>query len=248
MFSIFDRPSRRDDYDWSYFYKIFAITLAVLVGSVVLTTLIWWNSCRGRRRVNRTVTKESFKGNLRPTNFCGCIELGWRSIVETIFCPVCLFAETVERSLPRAQQKGLFNQIMVMMSDCGCYIVAKNVSLRRRYAELGLPEAREPEDDLCALVKVTECGPCTIMQLAEFTELYAATFGKWPAHAHALLEGGGDEGTGRAPGGKGEEAWWSGYGEWEGSDQWYYDWDESSGKAKAGQTADEETALLHGKV
>ena len=38
-----------------------------------------------------------------------------------------------------------------------------------------------------------------------------ARFGKWPAHAHALLEGGGDEGTGRAPGGKGEEAWWSGW-------------------------------------
>merc|ERR1719359_2119994 len=172
-----------------------------LVGDVIwviLCLIIWFNYCKGQRRADRSVAKEAFTGDLRPTTLCGCIDMRCWNIAEVLLCPLCLFSENVEKSLPPRNRCGMFGQIVcqfmsiVLFPFGWWYCVSQHIGLRQQYGKLP-PGAKSTETGCCThfliCLKAIICYGCSSMQIAEFTDLYHETFGKAPEEETTLLDG-----------------------------------------------------------
>lgn len=186
-----------DCYQRPWFWMGVGIFVGTWSAVGLILFLIWNSVCKGQRRATRTVEKESFTGELKPATLCGCVELACRNVTEAIFCSVCVFAENVEKALPKSQRCGVFGQsvcqfMSILLGLFTCYLpwiycVMKHMNLRTKYSKL--PEGVRGEDECMSCMKAFFCLPCSSMQIAEFRELYETAYGKAEDEETALLDG-----------------------------------------------------------
>jgi hypothetical protein len=129
------------------------ICAGALVAYGLIATAVWYASCKGQRRTDRTVAADRFTGDLRPTTLFGCYDLGARRVAETLLCPVCVLAENVEQSLPPGTNRihcgihcgplcGLVGQILcqglslvLFMPFCWWYVFCSTFNMRSQYGQ-----------------------------------------------------------------------------------------------------------------
>merc|ERR1719231_2123574 len=104
--------------------------------------------------------------------------MGFKSITEVICCPICLFAENVEKSLPPSKRCGMCGQIVCQWLSLSIpifgwwWMLSTHIVLRQQYGQL--PPGAKSQDSGCGsnCLKAWFCYPCSSMQIAEFTDQY----------------------------------------------------------------------------
>jgi len=173
-----------------YFAK--AVGLAALSQLVTLGIQfgVWWFMCLGKKRSTTEPRRMDFQGDLAPVGLFSCFSnsRSMKYIVEAICCPVCLFAETVEKATQKdrpfpAQDFGVLGRTCVT----GCLtVVTGNIyavysMLSFRFSLMAKPPPRQRTSFMSAAcctecLKLLCCAPCAIRQQADYVELYKAHY------------------------------------------------------------------------
>lgn len=159
------------------------VTLAMQFG-------IWWYFCLGKKRSTSEPRRMDFQGDLAPVGLFSCISTS-RSVkymLEAICCPLCLFAETVEKARESdrpfpAQDFGVPGRTCVT----GCLtLVTGNLYavysfLSFRFSLMAKPPPRQRTSFMSAaccteFLKLCCCPFCAIRQQADYVELYKAHY------------------------------------------------------------------------
>jgi Cys-rich protein (TIGR01571 family) len=159
------------------------VTLAIQFG-------LWWYFCLGKKRSNSEPRRMDFQGALAPVGLFSCFSTSRsvKYIIEAICCPLCLFAETVEKATEKdrpfpAQDFGVLGRTFVT----GCLtLVTGNIyavysALSFRFSLMAKPPPRQRTALMSAAccmecLKVIFCTPCALRQQADYVELYKAHY------------------------------------------------------------------------
>jgi hypothetical protein len=159
------------------------VTLAIQFG-------LWWYLCLGKKRSTTEPRRMDFQGDLAPVGLFSCFQnsRSVKYIMEAIFCPVCLFAETVEKATQKdrpfpAQDFGVLGRTCVT----GCLtLVTGNLyavysALSFRFSLMAKPPPRQRTSFMSAAcctecLKLLCCAPCALRQQADYVELYKAHY------------------------------------------------------------------------
>lgn len=192
---------------------LFSIAFAVIVS---ICTVVYNNCCKGRR-ASRPVEKEEFTGDLAPTSLFSCFSMGCKPVMEAICCSVCVVAGNWERASSAEERSGFYGRLgsifgVILLPMAVIYVVDdyvdavsstavyygalpgiiyliwKDTSVRLQLAAKP-PGVTSTSSCLPECLKSYFCSWCSIMQVAEFTELYADTFGDVADEDTALLSG-----------------------------------------------------------
>merc|ERR1719502_195905 len=169
---------------------------ALLLGglSQLVTLLIqyvaWWYFCLGKKRSTAEPRRMDFQGELTPVGLFSCFSSSRsvKYIIEAVCCPICLFAETVEKATQKdrpfpAQDFGVLGRTCIT----GCLtlitgnIYALYAALSFRFSMMAKPPPRTRTSFmsvpcLTECAKLICCAPCAIRQQADYVELYKAHY------------------------------------------------------------------------
>jgi len=169
----------------------FAAKALLLTGLSQLVTIgiqfgVWWFMCLGKKRSTYEPRRMDFQGDLAPVGLFSCFSnsRSVKYIIEAICCPVCLFAETVEKATQKdrpfpAQDFGVLGRTIVT----GCLtLVTGNIyalysALSFRFSLMAKPPPRQRTSYMSAAcctecLKLLCCAPCALRQQADYVELY----------------------------------------------------------------------------
>merc|ERR1719183_399415 len=167
--------------------------LAGLAGQLVTMAIqyaAWWYFCLGKKRSTSEPRRMDFQGDLAPVGLFSCFSSSRsvKYIVEAVCCPICLFAETVEKATQKdrpfpAQDFGVLGRTCIT----GCLtlltgnIYALYSALSFRFSLMSKPPPRQRVSFMsgsCCMecLKVIFCTPCALRQQADYVELYKAHY------------------------------------------------------------------------
>jgi hypothetical protein len=169
---------------------------ALLVGglsqlvTLAIQYVVWWYCCLGKKRSSSEPRRMDFQGDLAPVTLFSCFSTSRsvKYIIEAVCCPVCLFAETVEKATQKdrpfpAQDFGVLGRTFVT----GCLtLVTGNLyavysALSFRFSLMAKPPPRQRTSPMSApclteCLKLICCAPCALRQQADYVELYKAHY------------------------------------------------------------------------
>jgi hypothetical protein len=169
---------------------------ALLVGGLsqlvtfAIQYAVWWYFCLGKKRSTSEPRRMDFQGDLAPVGLFSCFSTSRsvKYIIEAICCPLCLFAETVEKATQKdrpfpAQDFGVPGRTLVTacLSALTANIYAVYSALSFRFSLMSKPPPRQRISYVSGTcftecLKLICCGPCALRQQADYVELYKAHY------------------------------------------------------------------------
>jgi hypothetical protein len=151
---------------------------------------IWMMTCQGKRRTTAEPKRVDFQGDLTPVGLFDCFSnnRSAKFLIEAIFCPVCIWSETVEKAVPKdrpcpSYDLGVFCRVVVTgffhVLTQGIYSIYALLTFR--ISMMAKPPPREKVACLSGscvteCCKVIFCFPCHVRQQADLVELYKANY------------------------------------------------------------------------